>query len=206
MSKCVICGKVIRGKHKQFTTGQWICEKHLKEFNTQIESQIDNNVLVENILRDSVNDIQEYINQCLQERLQQINYDIDPNDSKELDKNVECLFSEENLKEYNEIILKNKNRHDLFNRIDFSQISFNTELFQNYFSTKIQEQSLKYLQDSSFYLMHRQLLDLIPKTKDGIDWMFNNGVYDYLDKQTTLFPFITICRIGETARCISVIT
>lgn len=186
MKECAFCKNVIEDEnYKPFSDGEYICNNCFDSFSECLEydkKETEINNLKNLIIDESIDKVIEFMKQKV--TLESLDDESVNNAMKELTKN-------ENVQEYNKIILDIKNKYDIFNMINIDDISFMSEEFATKMDEKMKKIANEVLEDERFSLIHKDLLSTIPADKESIDLMFSNEEESMIE--ISLLPFVLIC-------------
>lgn len=186
--KCYICGKEVEESEViKFTNGEHVCKNHVEEFAKNIKEITVSNTeqLKQMIVKKSI----ERIFQVMKNKVSEIRNYVDISNMDELNKIAFNMLHKTN--DYNQIILQTKKELDPFDEVKFEQIDYNSPYFQYYFEQKMIEMNEEVLDKEEFGIVYRNLLQFLPKTKQDVDFIFDDNLINF---QMKIMPIIMIIR------------
>ena len=174
--KCLICGKELKEEEfVVFTNGNKVCKCHVQEFAKGITKEEDKHEdLKDIIVKKSVEKI---IEMMIEKSLKQ-NFDV--NNFENFSESVcQMLIGLEQTDEYNKIIFETKQQMDFCNEVNFEEIKYDSACFQYHFQEKLKKINEQMLDKPEFKIVHSTFLNMLPKNKEEIDFIFEDEGFEY---------------------------
>ena len=198
---CAICKKEISNEDVlTFSNGEKVCKfcfenfKQLVEKNTIKQETKLKEQLIEKIIDESYQEVLEKIQEFSNEFIDF--QEIEENGVFGLAKCTTVLNEDKYIEEYDNIILKYKQRWDINNTIDFSEICFKSKAYQDKMEQMNTKISIAILNDEAFKFLHKKEFESFPEDI-CYSMMFeqDSDIKNEFSIKLSMLPYVSMVRM-----------